>query len=93
MTFAGLSNPQERADLMAFLNTRDSSPLPLPAAPAAGADPEAQANQNVAGSGTNDGAQKAENEPPADLKKESSLGAGSGGEAAPGAGPSDSDGN
>ena len=34
MTFAGLSNPQDRADLIAFLNSRSGSPLPLPAAPA-----------------------------------------------------------
>ena len=30
MTFAGLSNPQDRANVMAFLNSRDASPLPLP---------------------------------------------------------------
>lgn len=35
MTFAGLSNPQERADLMAYLNQQSDSPQPLPAAPAA----------------------------------------------------------
>lgn len=35
MTFAGLSNPQERADLIAYLNQQSDSPLPLPAAPAA----------------------------------------------------------
>ena len=39
MTFAGLSNPQDRADVMAFLNSRDSAPLPIPAAP-----PEASAS-------------------------------------------------
>jgi cytochrome c len=33
MTFAGLSNPQDRANVMAFLNSRDSSPLRVPAAP------------------------------------------------------------
>ena len=51
MTFAGLGNPQDRADVMAFLNSRDSAPLPVPAAPAAAAPAAA------------DGAQKAENEP------------------------------
>jgi len=35
MTFAGLSNPQDRADVIAYLNQQSSSPLPLPAAPAA----------------------------------------------------------
>lgn len=35
MTFAGLSNPQERANLIAWMNTQGSN-LPLPEAPAAG---------------------------------------------------------
>ncbi len=56
MTFAGLSNPQDRADVMLFLNARDNAPLPVPAAPAGDAVAKA-------GSGTNDGAQKAEKEP------------------------------
>lgn len=43
MTFAGLSNPEDRANLMAFLNSRDPAPLPLPAAPAAAAPAEADA--------------------------------------------------
>src|SRR3546814_10770612 len=34
MTFAGLSNPQDRADLILYLNQQGSN-LPLPAAPAA----------------------------------------------------------
>src|SRR5689334_4771616 len=37
MTFAGLSNPQDRADVIAFLNQQSSSPQPLPKAPAGGA--------------------------------------------------------
>jgi cytochrome c len=61
MTFAGLSNPEERANVMAFLNSRDSSPLPLPAAPAAAAEGDASAP--AAGDATGDGAQKAANEP------------------------------
>ncbi len=40
MAFAGLSKPQERADLIAYLNSKSDSPLPLPAAPAA-AEPAA----------------------------------------------------
>jgi cytochrome c len=60
MTFAGLSNPQDRANVMAFLNTKSDSPKPLPAAPAAEPKDDAAAK---AGSGTGDGAQKAENEP------------------------------
>jgi len=34
MTFAGISNPQDRANVMAFLNKQSDSPEPLPAAPA-----------------------------------------------------------
>ena len=62
MTFAGLSKPEDRANVMAFLNSRDASPLPLPAAPAAAAEPADDAAAKP-GSGTNDGAQKGENEP------------------------------
>ena len=36
MTFAGLSNPQDRANVMAYLNAQGSN-IPLPAAPAPGA--------------------------------------------------------
>ncbi|MEH3035001.1 MAG: c-type cytochrome [Sphingomonas adhaesiva] len=36
MTFAGLGNPKDRADLIAYMNQQGSN-LPLPAAPAAGA--------------------------------------------------------
>jgi cytochrome c len=35
MTFAGLSRPEDRANVIAWLNTQSDSPLPLPAAPAA----------------------------------------------------------
>jgi cytochrome c len=43
MTFAGLSNEKQRADVIAYLNTLSASPLPLPAAQAAPANPPAQA--------------------------------------------------
>ena len=33
MTFAGLSNPQDRANVIAFLNQHSDAPKPLPAAP------------------------------------------------------------
>ena len=66
MTFAGLSNPQDRADIMLFLNSRDSSPLPLPAAPAEAAaaptDDKAAATKPGTGPGQ-PGPQKAEDEP------------------------------
>ena len=39
MTFAGLPNPQDRADLMVYLN-QQGHPIPLPAAPAAAAPAE-----------------------------------------------------
>ena len=37
MTFAGLSNPQDRANVIAFLNAHSDAPKPMPAAPAAAA--------------------------------------------------------
>jgi cytochrome c len=40
MTFAGLPNPQDRADVIAYLNSQGSN-KPLPTAPAAGAAPAA----------------------------------------------------
>jgi cytochrome c len=60
MTFAGLGNPQDRADVMAFLNSRDSAPLPRPAAPAAVTD---DADADKPGTGLGDGPQKGEKEP------------------------------
>ena len=53
MTFAGLGNPEDRANIIAFLNSKGSN-LPLPAAPA-----EDTAAAEAAGAG----AEKAENEP------------------------------
>jgi cytochrome c len=37
MTFAGLPKPEDRANVIAFLNKQSDAPLPLPAKPAAGA--------------------------------------------------------
>ncbi|WP_116089876.1 c-type cytochrome [Sphingomonas crusticola] len=37
MTFAGLSNPQDRANVIAYLNQQGEHPQPLPAAPPEGA--------------------------------------------------------
>ena len=62
MTFAGLSNPQDRANVIAFLNSKSPAPLPLPAAPAAGATPGA-ADDKAAAEADDANAQKAENEP------------------------------
>lgn len=58
MTFAGLSNPQDRADIIAFLNSHGSN-LPLPAAPVETAAAGDKAAAEAAGAG----AEKAENEP------------------------------
>ena len=59
MTFAGLSNPQDRADVIVLLNQQSDSPQPLPKAPAATTD----ASAAKPGTGPNNGPQKAEKEP------------------------------
>ena len=58
MNFPGMGNPQDRANLLAWLNTQGSN-LPLPPPPAEAAADAAP----KAGTGTNDGAQAAEKEP------------------------------
>ena len=65
MTFAGLSNPQERANVIAFLNARSDAPQPLPAAPAEAAAPatDDKADASKPGAGNEPGPQKAEDEP------------------------------
>ena len=95
MTFAGLSNPEERANVIAFLNSRTASPLPVPAAPAAAApaeggaapaqggataDPKA-AEKAAAETAVGGDAQKAPNKPV--LNQVDSLKGRSGGEASP----------
>jgi cytochrome c len=65
MTFAGLSNPQDRADVIAFLNAHGDAPKPLPAAPAAAAPAvDAKAGEKAAAeTAIGDGAEKAPNVP------------------------------
>ncbi len=64
MTFAGLGDPQDRANVIAFLNTKSDAPKPLPAAPAAKASDTTQKDaDNKPGTGPNNGPQKAEKEP------------------------------
>jgi cytochrome c len=58
MGFAGIGKPEERANLIAWLNTQSDSPLPLPAPPAAS---PAQAAAEAADAGAQGG--KAEDEP------------------------------
>jgi cytochrome c len=59
MTFAGLGNPEDRANVIAFLNAHSNSPKPLPAAPTetAATSPD-KAKAEAAGAG----AEKAANE-------------------------------
>jgi len=59
MTFAGLSNPQDRADIMLFLNSRGGT-LTVPPPPAEDA---AAAGDKAAAEAEGAGAQKASNEP------------------------------
>jgi cytochrome c len=59
MTFAGLSKPEDRANLMAYLNSQGSN-MPLPAAPAAAADPAAAAAEKAGAPAAED---KGEKEP------------------------------
>jgi cytochrome c len=57
MTFAGLSKPEDRANVIAYLNQQGDHPQPLPAAPAEATSPERAAAE------AKDDAQKAGNEP------------------------------
>jgi cytochrome c len=50
MTFAGLGNAQDRANVIAYLNSQGSN-LPLPAVPAAGTEVKADAEAGGAGNG------------------------------------------
>ena len=60
MTFAGLGNPEDRANVIAFLNAHSDAPKPLPAAPAETAAAE---GDKAAAEAAGAGAEKAENEP------------------------------
>ena len=57
MTFAGLSKPEDRANVIAFLNTKSDAPKPMPAAPAeatataAGTDADTKPGANTVGEG------------------------------------------
>jgi cytochrome c len=47
MSFPGLSNPQDRANVIAYLNQQSDAPKPLPAAPAAAAAKPAEGAQTA----------------------------------------------
>jgi cytochrome c len=90
MTFAGLSDPQERANVIAYLNKQSDSPLPMPAPPAApkgsptaggaAGKPAAAANGSVPG-------QKAAKEP-VPTEQQATAANKVAGPAAPNSGPS-----
>ena len=63
MTFAGLSNPEDRANVIAFLNQHSDAPKPLPAAPAAATAAAPAAGDKAAAEAAGAGAEKAANEP------------------------------
>jgi len=63
MTFAGLGNPEDRANVIAFLNSHSDAPKPLPTAPVATADKGQKDADTKPGTGPNNGPQKAEKEP------------------------------
>jgi cytochrome c len=60
MTFAGLGNPEDRANVIAFLNAHSNAPKPLPAAPAEG--PVAASGKAAAPAEGKDAAAPASNE-------------------------------
>ena len=57
MTFVGIRRPEERADVIAYLNSLSDSPKPLPK-PEAGAKPEATAKPDAGAQKAAPGAQK-----------------------------------
>ena len=61
MTFAGLSKPEDRADVIAYLNQHSDHPLPMPAAPAEATAPTAgnEAGNDVAPAAGDEAAAKA----------------------------------
>ena len=63
MTFAGLSKPEDRANVIAYLNQQGDHPLPLPAAPADTGMPAAAGAEAPPTGADEAGAQKAANEP------------------------------
>ena len=63
MTFAGLSKPEDRANVVAYLNKQSDAPKPLPSAPAETGEPAAEGKEAAPTGADQQGAQKAGNEP------------------------------
>ena len=63
MTFAGLSKPDDRANVIAYLNQQSDRPLPLPAAPADTGAPAAAGAEAPPTGAEAEGVRKAANEP------------------------------
>jgi cytochrome c len=59
MTFAGLGDPQDRANVIAFLNQHSDAPKPLPTAPAAATKSAQTASASSPGTGADNGSQRA----------------------------------
>src|SRR3954465_13650357 len=84
MTFAGLGNPEDRANVIAFLNQHSDAPKPLPAAPAAANGSTGQdAAGNPPGNGPDNGPQKAGKEPVLPASAANTSPQTSGGDASP----------
>ncbi|MFD1949476.1 c-type cytochrome [Sphingomonas arantia] len=62
MTFAGLSKPEDRANVIAYLNSTSDSPLPMPAAPAEAAAAAPAAGASAAPSTPEGGASTVQTE-------------------------------
>jgi len=86
MTFAGLGDPQDRANVIAFLNQHSDAPKPLPAAPAAAAGPATggDAGKAAAAAPGDIPGQKAQKEP-VPTEQQATAANKVGGEAAPNA--------
>ena len=62
MTFAGLGDPQDRANVIAYLNSKSDAPKPVPAAPAEAAAGAPTGDAKTSAEAQNGaGAQKAPN--------------------------------
>jgi cytochrome c len=83
MTFAGISNAQDRANVMAYLNQQSDHPQPMPAAPAATADKGQTASDQTPGSGPGNGAQPAGKEPVLNANQVGNNPKNTGGDASP----------